>query len=130
MQCPDVWQREVSWLPLCSLLASAVVASIKPNAILLTGDLVDGKERNHHGRQLQEEWQVLIAQQDMPVSAATVSLVRGWQGNDGICQRCALPCAVVICHQLMMPVHSFPRFADSTCTLSLSGLFRRYAVPW
>lgn len=46
-------------LPLnCRLISSTVWKAVKPSAVLLTGDLVDGKNRNGGGRQSESEWQV------------------------------------------------------------------------
>ena len=40
------------------LWANEVLPHIEPQAVLISGDLVDGKEKHHHGRQLTGEWQV------------------------------------------------------------------------
>jgi hypothetical protein len=42
----------------CRLISRTVWKAVKPSAVLLTGDLVDGKNRNGGGRQSECEWQV------------------------------------------------------------------------
>ncbi len=37
-----------------------VLASSQPGALLITGDLVDGKTLLGRGQQIEEEWQVII----------------------------------------------------------------------
>jgi len=40
------------------LLSETVLEAVKPSAVLLTGDLVDGRNKNGGGRQSRKEWQV------------------------------------------------------------------------
>lgn len=40
-------------------LAARVLAPIQPQAVIITGDLVDSKTREARGQQFEEEWQVL-----------------------------------------------------------------------
>lgn len=42
------------------LFARMVLASSQPGALLITGDLVDGKTLLGRGQQIEEEWQVII----------------------------------------------------------------------
>lgn len=44
------------------LWTETVLPVLQPDAMLLTGDLVDGKERHGHGQQLKSEWQVHLLQ--------------------------------------------------------------------
>lgn len=43
---------------LCRLFARTVLAASQPGALLITGDLTDGKTRIGRGQQLEEEWKV------------------------------------------------------------------------
>ena len=43
---------------LCSLFAEKVLQYVKPGAIILGGDLVDGKTLQMQGHQYRQEWEV------------------------------------------------------------------------
>ena len=53
-------QSLTSWL-FGRLLSAKVLKHARPAAVLLTGDLTDGKSSHGSGRQSQSEWQVLIS---------------------------------------------------------------------
>ena len=82
---------------MCRLFAGSVLAGLAPGALLLTGDLVDGKTAIGRGHQLKPEWEVRRARLPActafpsslhPTHSATGS--RGWQASE-ICLhgRCA-----------------------------------------
>ena len=70
----------------CRLFAGSVLAGLAPGALLLTGDLVDGKTAIGRGHQLKPEWEVRRAR--LPACTASPSSLhpphsaagrRGWQ---------------------------------------------------
>ena len=50
-------QTGTPWL-LCRLLSATILKAARPAAVLVTGDLTDGKSSKGFGRQSLSEWQV------------------------------------------------------------------------